>query len=269
MEQKLLDDWVQNEWLPCMIPYLIKHNFYKNNPYLSLKLIENNMDLQWSWNNLSELPFITATFAFAHHSKSWNWAKIIRKPDFTMKLLNDTNKQMWNYLDWRFIYNGCEIDMEFVNTHMGFIETISNIQWFWYYLSQNRKFVTLNNLLKYPDKPWRWDVICKMQDIQMDVVLHFSDKPWHYSAFVYNPNLSLEAVVKYATIIKPQLYGSADSHIFKNDADNYISSRKIRLSLASILEFYETAKQSQLSTIHDGDFIFSNNYLVKNIMNFL
>ena len=66
-------------------------------------------------------------FILDNPGKNWNWNRISKNPNITMKDINDNPDKPWN---WRCIFRNQNITMEDINDN-------PDKPWNWYYISEN------------------------------------------------------------------------------------------------------------------------------------
>lgn len=134
------------------------------NPNLTFDFILNNINLNWSWSQLSENETIACT------------ANILNCPDLP-----------W---DWHVISKHVSREV--------FVAHIAK-RWNWRLISA-RPFVTMEFIKQYFRLKWDWDTVIANPSITWDDVIANPQFPWRLWKFSANPNLTDQILHKYPTV---------------------------------------------------------------------
>ena len=58
--------------------------------------------------------------------------------------------------------------------------------------------ITMQDILKNPDKPWDWEWISSNPVITMQDVLDHPDKPWNWCCIGENPNITMQYILDHS-----------------------------------------------------------------------
>ena len=174
--------------------YLIRK--YPNKPWdwtnislntsLSLKDIENNLDLPWVFHRIAQRSDITMNFVSKHqHNFGFNGlANISINIAISLNIIEDNPNFPWNY------YDGVSYKK---NLTLDFVLKYPNKNWNWPALTSN-KGIKVSEILAYPNPEWwkkdlsdnptqvPWWISCisENRSLTPDDVLNNPDFPWNY-----------------------------------------------------------------------------------------
>ena len=189
-------------------------NRISENPNITMNMIENNLDKPWNWKMVSKNPNLTIDFIDKHFNKYWNWNCIVSNKRIFEEALNNINKE------WRFTsIPHCKIK---------FIKKVVRNPWIIYDSEHYINNVTMEMVIKNPDKPWEWGYIVYFNDLTieyinilektnsfntfnnqnksfwwtfsyrstttMEMINNNPDKPWCWNTISMNPNLTMEMI---------------------------------------------------------------------------
>lgn len=122
------------------------------NPKLTLKFVEDNIDMNWNWgkNGLSNHHIITADFLKKYSHKKWNWIELSNNDSIhkNIDLLELFINKPW---DWIILSSLDYLPLNFIEKHM-------DKNWSYNRLSTNKN-LTIDFINKYPHKSWNWNYI--------------------------------------------------------------------------------------------------------------
>jgi hypothetical protein len=237
-ERHIEDDCFCNSTNPRLTMEIVKKypshlfNFFQvaQNKNITLKDIEENLNLPWDWNGISLNPNLTIDFIKKYKDRDWSWYYISTNNVFTPKDVNDNPDIRWDYRglsynssitqdfvfqnkdkDWDMICLSANsvISSRFIEEHksdfkwcmssvsinpnvdMDFIER--HINWKWDYNNISRKKnLTIQFLRKYKDRKWDWYLVSSNCVITQKDMDNNPDLPWNPFGHALNPNIDLE-----------------------------------------------------------------------------
>jgi hypothetical protein len=107
---------------------------------LDLRVIEYYIDKPWNWALISRNNNLTFDFICKYPKKGWNWTVITHLPDVSMEKISEYEKK--------------------------YPDVLRN---FWTNLTQY-DFITIYDILLFPDKPWDWHFICTNMDLSIEFI---------------------------------------------------------------------------------------------------
>lgn len=169
------------------------------NAGISMKNIEDHLDLPWVWKKIVKNPNFNGEFLQKyidlfyvmpeHHYDEdgpelkykyldiiWDWGYISKHRGITMEFINNHPEYPW---EWNNIWENPNLDIKFIVRH---IKDKNN----------NSKFYK-----KPPLKRWHWNLISKHKNIKMADIEKYPNIPWVWNGGVSNnPNLTADFVIK-------------------------------------------------------------------------
>lgn len=70
------------------------------NPGITMRDIENNLDVEWSWNAIAQNPNITYEFIKKYYHKFPDKSYLVRSPNFTIEDIKDMEPEVYEYIDY-------------------------------------------------------------------------------------------------------------------------------------------------------------------------
>jgi hypothetical protein len=186
------------------------------NPNITPKIIENNLDKPWVWPCVSRNPNITMDFMNKHSdkqwssyafsklnitmdfilehdlpnkSKRWSWLFISQNPNITMKDIEKHPDKPWSRM---FLSENPNITMEFIKRQSLRGENITGM-WDWDAISRNPN-ITMDIIENNPDEPWEWECVSENPNLTMKFIEKNPDKPWDWGDIFENSNITLEFI---------------------------------------------------------------------------
>lgn len=209
--------------------------FISDKWYITQNVIEKFLNEPWSWNVMSNNPNITLDFVIKHKKcHKWNWAKLSRHPNITMNDIKNNLKFKWK--PHKVSQNP--------NVDINFILECENIYGFrlpdldWYTLSRCNN-ITCEDIIKYPNYPWRFHAVGKRQNITAELINTYSrqifNKPYAYTHInVLSKYLNIDDIVN--VNIKNKLLNIKNAEI-KRRAEQYAEQfKKNKYNLIKINE---------------------------------
>jgi hypothetical protein len=200
------DEW-GNQFLQFMIPLFFRDNntyrfinedaadSWKNvcrNPNITLKIIEDNLNIPWDWSAIVTHPNFNIDFYERHLDKPWNWEPtpgffgFVINLEFLEKYKDDPNIP-WN---WDIVSMNNNITMDFVERNM------EGVPWNWEYIARNKN-LTMDFVERHLDEiNWYWEIIAANPALTMDFVERHRDINWNWSTISSNPSLTIKFLEK-------------------------------------------------------------------------
>lgn len=190
--------------------------------YISLDILQNNVDLPWDWKAMSRNPNITIDIIRAYSNKDWDWYEVARNitsnledllpyseldilpglscnPNLTIDILernlnNSKNlesnqiirkhsiRKLW---DWEELSCNSLLRTNSQETTWEIIISHPTYPWDWYWISQNPN-ITLEIIEANPNKEWNWSSISVNPNLTIEYIQAHPEKNWDWYAISYN-----------------------------------------------------------------------------------
>jgi hypothetical protein len=129
-----------------------------SNPAITLKDIEDNLDMDWNWEYIASNPNIRMYFVKKYKDKFKHaWDRISQNPGITTKDIEDNLELDWN---WYHVSKNVNIDINFVKKYKDQLEAfvIAN------------PGITMNDIRDNPDVDWDYDDISINPNITFEFI---------------------------------------------------------------------------------------------------
>ena len=253
--------------------------YFSKNPNITMKIIEDNLELPWDWHGISDNPNITIDFIKRYNPDLFHWYALSLNKAITMDMVEQNLDLPWN---WNGISNNNNLDLDFIERHidkpfdwelislnknltMDFINKYPNKSWYWNWISSNEN-ITLNDIENNSQKPWSWINIAQDQILTLDFIKRHKDifsEPSNIKSLTFNKNITTDIIDYFADKFKKEHYHYLSlnenipiEYIFKNkDKDWLIDhiSRKFKITEEIIEKYplkwnwYEISKNEKAS----------------------
>ncbi len=145
-------------------------------------------DEAWNYKELTVNRNVNMDYILNHSDKPWD-----------SLYLSITQNKTRNYFDKQFAQPIIE-DTALDKTTFSYWH---NTDQYWYNMS---KYVTMEQLYKFPDKPWNWKGISNNTCLTMNVILDHLDKSWDWTKISRYSNIPMDIVQLHSD--KPWCYKS-------------------------------------------------------------
>ena len=176
-------------------------SYISENPSISLKDINDNIDLPWNFENVFNTwgsgivgrPDLTFEFVWKHKDKWSDIAIRTISKHMNINIIESHPEFSWNYIG---ISLNHTLTIDFVLKHR-------NENWNWMAISKNRG-IKLSDILNHRELPWNTQLISNNKSLTIEDVLNHPELPWMYMdvrinlcrRYKFNSIISMEYINK-------------------------------------------------------------------------
>ncbi len=186
--QKLWWDFINSR--ECNAPDVDKGLYISYNPNLSIHIVlKYKSIIKWNWQQVSSNPGITAEDILNHPELPWDDTYISSNPNIRIE-----HVKSWHFIEWNWNLlsknPGIKIEDILENRHLPWV-------YYFVYRNPNLRWYHLEDLKKIRpyDKQYKY-AICSNPGISLKYIEANIDEFNNFEYISYNPNLTLEFVVK-------------------------------------------------------------------------
>jgi hypothetical protein len=181
------------------------------NPFSSIKMIEQNIELPWDWEAVSKRKDLTWSIIKNNLNLPWDWMAISKSSAITWDIFKENRDLPWNIknfnynenMTWDIIFNNIDIFRNNFDT-LGDVKkitwdiikenlTICNELVNWPILSFHNYGIDLEIVKNLPDKQWNWNVISS-KDLPLQFIIDHIDKPWDWTMMHLNRYMTYDVI---------------------------------------------------------------------------
>lgn len=153
--------------------------FIHSHPELTWDFVKKYLHKSWHWKELAKRDFIR----WEHILESPKLLEVCSiNPNITPKIVYENDWIMWSYVD---LSRNPNLTMEFI---LQYIDEMD-----WYQVSINSS-ITWENVINFPELPWRWDGLSQNPNITWEIIKNNLDKPWHWLTIGMNKNITPQII---------------------------------------------------------------------------
>ena len=164
----------------------IDYNMLSLNKNLTIKFINDRLDKNWDWSQLSKYINFTEEEFLQYNHLNWSYKDLSINKNLTMKIILHNKDKKFDFI--------------YVSSHdnitMQDIEDNINLPWIWRYVSININ-ININFIRKYLDKSFSWNNLSSHCNITMEDIDNNINLPWNWEYIFSNPNLNEKYFYKF------------------------------------------------------------------------
>lgn len=201
----------------------IRRNYNRNFDWcflssrINIKIIEENDDLPWDIEGISNNPTITISYILNNLDKNFNWFNVSKNKGITIEDVDNNPDLKW---DWRAISYGKKYTIDFIRKYKNKLD--------FYFISSNAS-IKMSDVVNNPDLPWNYSQISFNSNVTHDFVLKHPDWNWDGNLLAQNKNIHVNKMKLLFKKIKID-----KSNIFYNHTLTYRYLKRYKISLEGI-----------------------------------